>query len=325
MMDAWPLILLAVAVDLVLGDPRRFPHPVRGMGWMAARLEGPLRGNVANTRAAGVLAVLLVLGTSAGLAAGLILLARLAHPAAGVLMSILILYSTFAARDLYGHSRNVCSALEGGNLTLARERVAMIVGRDTKDLDSSEIARATVETVAENTVDGLTAPLFYAVIGGPVLAVAYKAASTLDSMFGYRNERYRDFGRAAARLDDAAAYVPARLTACIVPIAAILLGFNGKASWRMYRRDGRKHPSPNAGLCEAAFAGALGVRLGGPSRYGGVPSDKPSLWEPVVPIRTEQVHQANRLMLTTYGIAVVLFLSAVGLLRVCLSAMGDIP
>jgi adenosylcobinamide-phosphate synthase len=324
-MEAWALILPAVMLDLLLGDPRRFPHPVRGMGAMATWLEGPLRRRVANTRAAGVLAVLLVTGTSAGLALGLIRLARLVHPAAGALISILILYTTFAAKDLHEHSRKVFSALKGGDLPLARNRVARIVGRDTEGLDASGVARATVETVAENTVDGLTAPLFYAAIGGPVLAVAYKAASTLDSMFGHRNERYVDFGWAAARLDDAAAYLPARFTAWIVPIAATLLGLDGKAAWLTYRRDGRKHPSPNAGLCEAAFAGALGVRLGGPSTYGGVLSEKATLGEPVVSIGPEQIHQANRLMLTTYGVAVVLFLSAAGLLHACKAAPGGVP
>ena len=185
------------------------------------------------------------------------------------MVSILVIYTTIAARDLARHSMAVLRPLAAGDLVEARRRVALIVGRDTARLDEAGVVRAAVESVAESTVDGVTAPLFFAVVAGPVGAMVYRAINTLDSMFGHQDERYREFGWAAARIDDLANYLPARLTAPLVCLAALLLRQRPRLACAILARDGRKHASPNAGLTEAAMAGALGVQLGGVNYYDG--------------------------------------------------------
>jgi adenosylcobinamide-phosphate synthase len=196
-----------------------------------------------------------------------------------------------------------------------------MVGRDTAQLDEAQVVRATVESVAENTTDGVTAPLFYACLFGPIGAMVYKAANTLDSTFGYRTERYRLFGWASARLDDVAGFVPARLTAALMVVAAGLAGLSARSAARVLARDGSRHPSPNAGLAEAAMAGALGVQLGGPCFYSGHPSPKPTLGEARVALSPPQVAQAVRLMWLTYALAAVVFL---GLRLLVRGAIGKV-
>src|SRR5450830_841706 len=275
-------ILAAVALDLLVGDPRWLPHPVRGIGWLAQRLERPTRCLIRNEKAAGIVTVLLVVLTAGVSAWGLIYIAGLCHPLAADLVSIILIYTTIAARDLARHSGAVFRALAAGNLGAARQCVAKIVGRDTAQLDEAGVARAAVECVAESTVDGVTAPLFFAILAGPVGAVMYRAINTLDSTFGYTNDRYIRFGWAAARLDDLANYLPSRVTAPLIGLAAAILGRRPMQSWRILRRDGRKHASPNAGLPEAAMAGALGIQLGGLNYYDGEPLEKPAIGEPIV-------------------------------------------
>jgi adenosylcobinamide-phosphate synthase len=206
--------------------------------------------------------------------------AGLLHPLAGDVAAILIMYTTLAARDLAKHGMDVYRSLRAGDIVEARRRVGMIVGRETENLDEGEVARAAVESVAENTVDGVTAPLFFAIVAGPVGAMVYKAINTLDSSFGYKNERYLEFGWASAKIDDAANYLPARLTAPLVSAAATVMGLRPLNALRIMARDGRKHSSPNAGLTEAAVAGALGVQLGGPGQYFGEIIEKPTLGDP---------------------------------------------
>jgi adenosylcobinamide-phosphate synthase len=184
-----------------------------------------------------------------------------------------------------------------------------MVGRDTERLTETEVVRAAVESVAENTVDGIIAPLFFAALFGPVGAMAYKAVNTLDSMIGYKNESYIDFGSTAARIDDAANYIPARLSAPILSAAAGLLGFPASATWRMAWRDGRKNLSPNAGIAEAAVAGALGVRLGGLMERRGRPVNQPEIGDPVVPLVRGHIPAANRLMFIATIIAAAAFLA----------------
>ena len=184
----------------------------------------------------------------------------------------------------------------------ARRRVSEIVGRDTAHLDEAGVARAAVECVAESTVDGITAPLFFAILAGPVGAMMYRAINTLDSTFGYTNDRYIRFGWAAARLDDLANYLPARITAPLIGLAAAILGRHPVQSWRILRRDGRKHASPNAGLPEAAMAGALGIQLGGVSYYDGERLEKPAIGEPVVPIAAAHILAANAVMFVTVAL-----------------------
>jgi adenosylcobinamide-phosphate synthase len=301
-------IIAALLLDLVLGDPRRLPHPVRLIGRFALALEEPLRRLVPNARLAGVLAALIVVGSAAGATAIAILAARHLHPWAGEALSTLFLYWSFAARDLADHALNVSRALGRDDLAGARRLVSLMVGRDTADMDKGEVARAAVESVAENTVDGVVAPLLFAVLAGPVGAMVYKAISTLDSTFGYRNERYREFGWASARLDDLANYLPARLTVPLVMLAALPRG-GGMRALSVCRRDGRRHLSPNAGLAEAAVAGALGIQLGGPLRRGGILMETPLLGAPAEPPAARHIGRAVGLMFLTTALAAAIFLA----------------
>lgn len=300
-------IIAAFALDLLLGDPRWLPHPVKFIGRFAAALEAPLRRAVPNARAAGALAALLVLGAAGGATFALVSGAARLHPALGDLVSIVLLYTCFAGRDLARHAGRVHEALAAGDLPRARHAVSMLVGRDTESLDEPEVVRAAVESVAENMVDGVTAPLLFAAIAGPVGAMLYKAANTLDSTFGYKNERYLRFGWASARFDDWVNYLPARLTAPLAALAAAFLGLRPAGAWRTFRRDGRKHPSPNSGLAEAAVAGALGVQLGGVNSYFGVASERPRMGDPLRPLERAHILQTNRLMLATSALALALF------------------
>ncbi len=296
--------MLAVGLDLALGDPRWLPHPVRGLGWLALRLE-ILTRRLIPARLAGAATALAVYVIAGGAAWGVIHLAGLADPLAADAMGVVVIYTTLAARDLVGHSMAVHGALAEGNLVEARRRLGAIVGRDTDDLDETGIARATVESVAESTVDGVTAPLLFALVGGPVAAMVYRAINTLDSMFGHQDERYRLFGWAAARCDDVANYLPARLTAPVMVLAACFLGQRPWQAWRILVRDGRRHASPNAGLPEAAMAGALGVQLGGPCHYDGQLMDKPAIGDPGQPLRPRHIILANALMLVTLALILV--------------------
>ena len=303
-------IIIALLLDLTLGDPRWMPHPVRLIGRLITALEGPARRAIPDVRLAGSLTALAVILTAALATGAMIRIAEEIHPLFGDAVSILLLYMTFAARDLADHSSAVWRALDEGDLTEARRLVSWLVGRDTERLTSHEIARAAVESVAENTVDGVITPLFFAALGGPVAAMAYKAISTLDSMIGYRNERYIDFGRTAAKIDDGANWLPARLAVPIITAAAKLTGQQASAAWRIARRDGRKHLSPNAGIAEAAFAGALGIRLGGTMQRRGRPIDLPEIGDPVVTLAHGQILAANRMMVAATGIAAAVFLAA---------------
>ena len=297
----WPWVQIAVAflLDLLIGDPRGGPHPVRWMGAAAKKAEEILRPmRSISLRMAGVLAVLFVVGGSAGTAYGLLWLSSLIHPLLGVAAAIVTLASTIAVKDLATHARAVLKALEAGDLSGAREKVGMIVGRDTREMDEAGIVQAATESVAENTVDGVTAPLFYALLFGPVGAVAYKAINTLDSSFGYTNERYLEFGWASAKLDDLANYLPARLTVLALALAAFLLRLRVRDLFVSVQKTAALHASPNAGYPEAAFAGALGVRFGGSRSYGGVRHDLPELGNDGGTVDRRTLRDSIRLMAT---------------------------
>ncbi len=238
---------LALVIDLLAGDPRWFPHPVRGIGRLAAWFEAAGRAVFSNLYLAGIAAVLAVLGTTGILTGFFLELAAALGPLAGFMAGVLVIYASVAMRDLAIHSRRVHQALVADDLELARRRVGMLVGRDPRGLDREGIVRACVESVAENMVDGVIAPLFYAALGGPLAAMLYRAVNTLDSTFGYKNEKYEKFGWAAARLDDLLNYVPARLTGLLLVAAAALLGLNSRAALRVLVRDRLKHASPNGG------------------------------------------------------------------------------
>jgi len=290
---------LAILLDWMMGDPRWMPHPVRYIGRFAMWLEAPLRRLFANAKFAGIVAAVLVIGSTAGLAFAILFAASFVGAWLHTALSIVMLYFCVAARDLANHALAVEEPLLLGDIEGAKASVSRIVGRDTDKLDEQGIVRATVESVAENTVDGVTAPLFFAILGGPVAVLAYKAASTLDSTFGYKNERYIHFGWASARIDDVAAWIPARITLPIMALAAGLLGHSAKDAWRIGRRDGSKHPSPNSGISEATMAGALGVQLGGPLYRHGELAHAPEMGEPVHPLELGHIRQAVSLMLVT--------------------------
>jgi len=302
-------IVIALLLDLAFGDPRWLPHPVRIIGRLIEALEEPARRAIPDARLAGSLTALAVILTAALTTGAMIWVAEWVHPRLGDAVSILLLYTTLAARDLANHSNGVYRALARFDLAEARRLVSWLVGRDTERLTEPEVVRAAVESVAENTVDGIIAPLFFAALGGPIAAMAYKASSTLDSMIGYRNERYIDFGRTAAEIDDGANWLPARLAVPIITAAAALAGQQASAAWRIARRDGRKHMSPNAGIAEAAFAGALGIRLGGIMQRRGRTVNLPEIGDPIVTLARGQILAANRMMVAATGIAAAVFLA----------------
>jgi adenosylcobinamide-phosphate synthase len=299
-MIALPIqIVIALILDALFGDPRWLPHPVQGIGKLALALEKPLRRHLSNERIAGILLVILTVGTTALSCHLLLFISSDVHPLFGDLVAILILYTCLAARDLSHHASAVKQALVREDLADARGHVALLVGRDTKNLDEAGISRATIESVAENTVDAVTAPLLFAFLAGPVGAMVYKAINTLDSMFGYKNDRYLYFGWASARLDDVANFIPARLSALLVPLSAACLKLDARQAWKIWLRDRNNHPSPNAGQIEAAMAGALNVRLGGENSYFGKSTLRPYMGEPKQQLCARHISETIDLMWTT--------------------------
>ncbi|MBU0484404.1 MAG: adenosylcobinamide-phosphate synthase CbiB [Proteobacteria bacterium] len=306
-------IIAAFLLDQLIGDPPFLPHPVRMMGRLAIFLENICRKLSTNEKTAGVLTTFLVLIICGLTAWALLDAAGRLHPLAYEVAVIYLLYTTIATRDLVRHSKKVYLSLTNHDLPQARRDVAMIVGRDTAQLDEQGVARAAVESVAESMVDGVTAPLFYALLGGPIAALIYKAINTGDSMFGYKNEKYHNFGWAPARLDDLANFIPARITGLLVPVAALITRLDWQESWRILRRDRLNHASPNSAHPEAAIAGALNIQLGGRNYYFGQPVNKPSIGDPHTMVTSRQIILANRLMMITVIIFLTIF-SGIGML-----------
>lgn len=268
---AVPLLLSAYLADLIFGDPERFPHPVRGMGKLINLLDKGLNKKGAHWRGRikGTILAFAVIGISACCTYLLLDLPKRLNPFLYYLAWIYIGYTTISVKDLQVKAKAIYKELEKDNILKARKKLSKIVGRDTKDLNKDEITRATIESVAESTNDGIVAPLFYLILGGPVLAIAYKAINTLDSMVGYKNEKYLDFGWFSAKMDDVANYIPARISGFLISTSSFILGKSFKDPFKTMFRDGKKHPSPNSGISEAAMAGALGIRLGGGAFYQG--------------------------------------------------------
>ncbi|MEA2625011.1 MAG: adenosylcobinamide-phosphate synthase [Candidatus Binatota bacterium] len=270
------IVLSAVALDLLVGDPRWLPHPVRGIGlWIAAGERILWTGRRIPDLVGGAFLAISTVVAAAGIAAATLEIAAAAGPLVAATAALLIAWTTLAIRGLADTALAIASALDDHDLERARRLLPSLVGRDPEALGEDAAIRATIESVAENASDAVIAPLFYLVLLGPAGAVAYKAINTLDSMIGHQDERYRYFGRFAARLDDAANLLPARLTAILLAAAAGLCRGSGRAALRTTIEDGRKHASPNAGFPEAAMAGALGLRLGGPATYAGEVEDRP--------------------------------------------------
>ena len=305
-------LAVACVLDAAVGDPRWFPHPVRWMGsavsWCDRRVHQLLLSPAKQRMAGVLLAVALPAGAYVA-GALLIWFSSALGPLWGSAVTVLLAWTTLAARDLIDHVVSVQRALQSVSLMEARSAVAKIVGRDTEEMGESDIVRATVETIAESTADGIMAPLFYLAIGGVPLALAYKAISTLDSMIGHLDDRYRWFGWASARLDDVANFLPARITACLLVLSVGIVSRSWPATqraWKVLLRDGRRHPSPNSGCPEAAMAGALGVQLGGTNCYDGLPIERPCLGDPDQLLTRAHIGRALTLMLWTNLLGVLL-------------------
>ena len=289
-------------LDLWIGDPERWPHPVRAMGWLIGRLEGMFRKISPKTPAgelvAGGLLAAAVTAVTGGIAAAILIAAGWIHPALRFFFMCIMSWQALAAKSLKTESMKVYDRLIREDVEGARRAVSQIVGRDTKPLSREGIIRAAVETVAENTSDGVIAPLFYLLFFGPVGGFLYKAVNTMDSMVGYRNEKYLYFGRIPARLDDLANLLPARLTGfLLIGTAFFLPGFDGKEAFRIWCRDRYCHKSPNSAQGEAACAGALGIQLAGPAWYFGNLHEKPWIGDETRPVEAEDIRRVNRLMM----------------------------
>ena len=308
-MDLAGIIGVAFVMDLVLGDPKGAPHPVRAMGKVAKSLERITRKRIHNPKLAGSVTVLILVSTTYAVSRGLLESLGNLSPQLPVIIETLLIYTSLATRSLYDESYPVLVKLRQGDEDQARSHLQYIVGRDTQHMDRKKITRAAVETISENTVDGVIAPLFYACIGGAPLALTYKCINTLDSMFGYKNEAYIHFGWASARLDDAVNWLPARIAGPLMVLSTTLLGLNGKRAWSTMLRHGQNHLSPNAGIPEAVVAGSLGVELGGPQYYQGRMVAKPTIGEELREIETEDICKAHQILFATALLALVIFLS----------------
>ncbi len=311
---------IALFLDLLFGDPRWYPHPVKIIGNGAQKLENFFRKLLKNPRTAGTATTVATLFLSVLTVVFLFLISITISYYAEIGLAIFLLYSLVASKDLLVHSNHVYKTLyPTERLEDARMAVAQIVGRDTAGMTGEDVSRACVETVAENMVDGITAPLFWAVllsVFAPITPfseitmaaigmLAYKVMNTMDSMFGYKNTRYLEFGWAPARLDDLANFIPARLSGLAIVLAAFLLKYDGRGSWVIFRRDRLNHASPNAGHTEAALAGALGIRLGGPSSYFGCVQKKPYIGDADKPISPYCILDTNKIVLVSAVIFLV--------------------
>lgn len=310
------LMLGGFILDGIFGDPAWLVHPVVIMGKAITTLEKFLRKRLPNTpegeRLGGrILAMTLPVGTLL-ITGGVCWLFYRISPILGFAIELLWCAQALAAKGLAQESTNVYRELVKGDLPASRRAVSRIVGRDTAELTSEGVTKAAVETVAENASDGVIAPLFYMMLGGAPLALVYKAINTMDSMVGYKNEKYLNFGRAAAKLDDAANYLPSRIAALLWIASAVLTGNDAKSAWRIWRRDRRKHASPNSAQTESACAGALNVQLAGPATYFGKYCDKPTIGDAVRAIEPGDILRANKMMYT----ASLLGLAAAVLVRI---------
>lgn len=297
-------------LDRWLGDPPHWPHPVRWIGALITLTQRAVR-RVCHSdtalRVGGGVMWLVVVGATWGVAYGVLTLAESIHPWLGWCVEVWMIYTLLAARCLADAAREVEHALRHGTLAQSREKLSWIVGRDTSQLQPPQITRAVVETVAENTVDGVIAPLFFLLLGGAPLAMAYKAVNTLDSMVGYKHEKYRAIGMVSARMDDVANFLPARLSWLLLSIAAWLCRLNPARAFRIGWRDRRNHSSPNCAWPEATVAGALGVRLGGPNDYFGQRVEKPWIGDETRAITVDDISQTIRLMWVASTLALAVF------------------
>ena len=303
----------AVAFDVLIGDPRWLPHPVRWIGGLIAFCDKrfyPEKKSVNREFLSGMALCFLVVRTTAGAGWLLLCVCRAVSSHLAIAGEIIIGFYCLSARSLAQEANFVFRHLKTGGMVRARKALSMIVGRDTDGLDNQGIARATVETVAENIIDGIVSPLFYLALGGPIAALAFKAVSTMDSMIGYKDERYLHFGTCAARCDDVLNFIPARLTSFVlIPLAAAILRFDARRSLFIVKRDRLKHESSNSAHGEAAVAGALGIQLGGEATYQRIITQKPYLGDPIRSIEPQDIRRSIKILycvtVLCSGIAIV--------------------
>ncbi|RGY82311.1 adenosylcobinamide-phosphate synthase CbiB [Dorea sp. AM58-8] len=306
--------LIGMILDWIFGDPVWLYHPVRIIGKWISFLEKILRkfagdqeGNEKKLLIAGGILWILVILASAAVPMGILYLAEKISPCAAFVLECFWCYQLLAARSLGKESKKVYKKLMQDDLSGARLAVSMIVGRDTEQLTVEGVTKAAVETVAENTNDGVIAPLIYMLIGGPILGFVYKAVNTMDSMLGYKNEKYLYFGRVAAKMDDVAGFIPARISALLMILASCLLGMDGKNALWIWKRDRRKHASPNAAQTEAVCAGALQVQLAGDAWYFGKKHEKDTIGDPIRNIEPKDILRSEKLMIGTEVLTFLLF------------------
>lgn len=291
-------VTLAVILDWFIGDPPDWPHPVKWMGTLIYKLDRRMnKGSGRKAKGtAMVAAVLLIVGSIGVLLTSFF---YFLHPLAGILMEAVMISTAIAQKSLKEAGLSVYYPLANNDFVESRHKLSWIVGRDTEQLEEPEIVRAAVETVAENTSDGITAPLFWAVLGGAPLALLYRAINTCDSMVGYKNDQYLDFGWASAKLDDLVNWVPSRITSLCMVMMNRPLYITRIAAWKMVRRDAKKHPSPNSGWGEAAVAAILGVQLGGTNYYKGIISERATMGEALVILEKNHILAANKIVTAT--------------------------
>jgi len=303
-------LIIGFGLDLLIGDPQKWPHIVVGMGKLTTLFERFLRRifpkNPKGECSGGLVLAIVLPGLSFILTLGLLYLCGMVHPMLELALESLLCWQCLAMHSLRDESTNVYKTLEKGDLAAARKAVGRIVGRDTANLDTVGVTRAAVETIAENTSDGVIAPMLFLAIGGAPLGVMYKAINTLDSMVGYKNAAYLHFGKASAKLDDFVNFIPARLAGLMMVVASLFSGADVKNAWRIFRRDRLNHKSPNSAHTEAACAGALHVRLGGDSYYFGELVKKQSIGDDDRAIEIEDITLANKLLFGTTGLCLVL-------------------
>lgn len=288
-------LTIAIIIDWFIGDPPKWPHPVKWMGSLISFFTKRLnKGN--HRKGKGVFMLSLIVLLTGLITLTITILLYQWHPIAGVIGEALMIATTIAQKGLKDAGLEVYEPLMNKDLPLARTKLSYIVGRDTEQLDESEIVRGTVETIAENTSDGITAPLFWALIGGAPLAMIYRAINTCDSMVGYRNQKYEQFGWASARLDDLVNWIPSRLTGCMILLFCKPVYLNLKPAWKLFLTDAKKHPSPNSGWCEAAVAVILGIQLGGVNYYKGIVSDRARMGQPFEALKAVHIKKTIVIM-----------------------------
>lgn len=304
-------LLIGFCLDLLFGDPHWMPHPIRIIGNSIDKLEAFLRKKNDSATRQKKMGVLLLGVISLGTLVFYIALKVITYKVnfwLGVVIESLVIYQILAIKCLKTETMRVYNALEQDDISSARKWISYLVTRNTDEMTEADIVKAAVETISENIVDGITSPLLFIAIGGAPLGMFYKAVNTLDSMVGYRNDKYEHFGWASAKLDDILNFVPARLTGMLIVFVAYVFGYNGKNAWKILKRDKRNHTSPNSPYSEAPVAGALSIQLGGKATYFGVTKEKATMGDPIKPIERKHIKETNRIMIETSILSIGLIL-----------------